>query len=194
MSVDFYNDISCFILSVMPWKTLFKLQATIHVQLETRANTDASWVDIGVDVPPDLLRIFITISVLVSDITLSRDIRAYNFFILRYVLKPVQVTPVITCTITRQSQESKSVEKLVNIMLAPLHARTWTFLSQQNLHRGLVCAQWYYSQLFVSLCRYKWMSQQPDLRTCSVQEYLRSVLLYVSKWLCAESRWSIMSR
>ena len=94
------------------------------MQLETCANTDASWVDIGVDVPPDLLRIFITISVLVSDITLSRDIRAYNFFILRYVLKPVQVTPVITCTIIRQSQESKSVEKLVNIMLAPLHART----------------------------------------------------------------------
>jgi len=39
--------------------------ATIYVQLETRANTDASWVDIGVDVPPDLLRIFITISVLI---------------------------------------------------------------------------------------------------------------------------------
>lgn len=95
----------------MPWITLFKLQATIYVQLETRANTDASWVDIGVDVPPDLLRIFITISVLVSGITLSRDIRAYIFFILRYVLKPVQVTPVTACANTRQSQESKSVEQ-----------------------------------------------------------------------------------
>lgn len=74
--------------------TLFKLQATIHVQLETRANTDASWVDIGVGVPPDLLRIFITISALVSYITLSRDICAHIFSMLRYVLKPVKVTRV----------------------------------------------------------------------------------------------------
>ena len=40
---------------------------------------DAKWVDIGVDVPPDLLRIFITISALVSNIILSRDIRAHTF-------------------------------------------------------------------------------------------------------------------
>ena len=54
-------------------------QATIDVPLETRANMDAKWVDIGVDVPPDLLRIFITISALVSYIILSRDIRAHTF-------------------------------------------------------------------------------------------------------------------
>lgn len=56
-----------------------QLQATIHVPLETCANMDASWVDIGVDVPPDLLKTFITISALVSDITLSCDIRAHTF-------------------------------------------------------------------------------------------------------------------
>lgn len=46
-------------------------------------------MDIVVDVPPDLLRIFITISALVSDITLSRDVHTNIFSMLRYVLKPV---------------------------------------------------------------------------------------------------------
>ena len=93
------------------------------MQLETRVNTDASWVDIVVDVPPDLLRIFITISALVSDITPSRHVHTHTCSILRYVLKPVEVTPV-TAYASVAGVEIHQVGKPVKTMLTPLHART----------------------------------------------------------------------
>ena len=60
-------------------------------------------MDIGVDVPPDLLRTFTTISVLVSDFTLSRDIRSRAFSILRDVLNLVKITLVTAREAIRQS-------------------------------------------------------------------------------------------
>ena len=101
-----------------------QLQATIHVPLETCANMDASWVDIGVDVPPDLPRIFITISALVSDITLSCDIRAhiFSFCVTCYKsqLKSRQLLHVELYVSPVTEMEINRLRKPIKNMAAPL--------------------------------------------------------------------------